>query len=414
MADSEKTTRGTIEIEELYAAISKSQERLRQLGGQFQEAIRTSGVEETFRNAANALRSSKIRETMVKASEQLALLSTVVETTCANRNVVEVLKSQKTILDKSSKMLAPALTKTNELVSTIGEASLAASLATTNSLSFLAKIDVEKSSVARWLESIDYHTKLALTAQKHFAKSIASAESKAYVSALDLTSRSLLDTTDMLGQLAVSPVVNDGLPISRLYNVGQAIVRDHSILIAEHPVLESDRRSFSELLLVKMHSILRLIVECNQTALVAGKKAVFKPTTQIMKAFADAPMIIATNSNRLADLVDCLYIILYEGAGKDNLRYLISHSGYLEPEECEAIWTIKALRNKWLRHDPDHGNQAKIRNSWADLKNHLHRLGVCGIPNRRQEFMHIQMGLLSKVEEMLYTLLSRMKSESGN
>lgn len=400
-----------------FAAIRENQETLRKLSAQFkpiQEAIRASGVAEAAARSLKAFESDRMRAAISAASLQQERFAAALEAAGGARSVAKMLESQKGLLDSLTRMQSPALAQALKNLSAIGASSLALSLATSDSLSVLSKIGIGKSAMARMLEPVAYQTKLISSAKRHLARALDPAVSNAYKSALDISSRSLLDATDELAQFAVAPVVNDGLLVPRPYNVGQAIVRDQSILIAEYPGLEFDPRTFSELLLGKVHSVLRLIAECNQAAQVTGKQEVFKPTTQIMMAFADAPMIIATNKNRLADLVDCLYFMLYEGAGKDNLRYLTSQGGHLESDECEAVWAIKVLRNKWLRHDPDHGDQAKIRKSWVDLRDYLQWLGVCGIPHQRHEFMRLQMGLLSKVEEMLVKLLTRLKSENMN
>ena len=110
--------------------------------------------------------------------------------------------------------------------------------------------------------------------------------------------------------------------------------------------------------------VLQLVTQCNE----AGKTSLFnaeffKPTTRLLEVYSYLPWISATDKWRFGDVVDCLYFIFYEGAGKDNLRFLDKHGGPLTEDDCDLIWCIKHLRNKWSRHDADHGKEKEIRKS---------------------------------------------------
>ena len=110
--------------------------------------------------------------------------------------------------------------------------------------------------------------------------------------------------------------------------------------------------------------VLELVTQCNE----AGKTSaygveIFKPTTRLMTVFNDLPWLSSTDRSRFADVVDCLHFIFYEGAGKDNLRFLDKHGGPLTDGDCDLIWCIKHLRNKWSRHDADHGKEKDIQKS---------------------------------------------------
>ena len=127
--------------------------------------------------------------------------------------------------------------------------------------------------------------------------------------------------------------------------------------------------------------VLQLVTLCNE----AGNTSVlnaefFKPTTRLLEVFSYLPWISATDKWRFGDVVDCLYFIFYEGAGKDNLRFLDEHGGPLTDDDCDLIWCIKHLRNKWSRHDADHGKEKEIRKSWTVLAEKFQWLGLANYP----------------------------------
>lgn len=292
----------------------------------------------------------------------------------------------------------------------IGGAALALASSTSDFLSLSRAMGAREADMARLMEPVAYQTKFLSSAMKRIAQSDNPMLTDAYGVALDVSSRSLLLAGASLVQFAEANVPYDGSSPARPYNIGRAVVRDQTRLpdVAERN--EADPLPQSNDINVKVHVVLGLVTACNETALLAGGAEVFTPTTKIMSAFADAPIIIATDRARFADFVDCLFFILYEGAGRDKLRYLKEHGGALDRDECEAVWAVKHLRNKLCRHDVDHGDISRVRKSWAGLRDTLQRLGVSGVPHRRCEFMQIQWELICQIERMLSTMLERMKS----
>ncbi len=114
--------------------------------------------------------------------------------------------------------------------------------------------------------------------------------------------------------------------------------------------------------------VLGLVTQCNEAAKTSILGAeIFKPTTHLMMVFVDLPWFSVTDRFRFGDFVDCLYFTFYEGAGTDKLRFLDKHGGPLTNADCDLIWCIKHLRNKWSRHDPDRGKEKEIQKSWAEL-----------------------------------------------
>jgi len=159
----------------------------------------------------------------------------------------------------------------------------------------------------------------------------------------------------------------------------------------------------------KSRRVLVLITQCNE----AGKMSslateFFKPTTRLMTVFGELPWLTAADRYRFGDIVDCLYFIFYEGAGKDNLRFLDTNGGPLSSAECDLIWCIKHLRNKWSRHDADHGKEKDIQKSWEELAAKLRWLGLAEHPTEPQHFQRLHYKLLESAEAFLQCILSKL------
>jgi hypothetical protein len=155
--------------------------------------------------------------------------------------------------------------------------------------------------------------------------------------------------------------------------------------------------------------VLELVTQCNE----AGKTSacgvkIFKPTTRMLTAFADLPWISSTDRSLFADLVDCLYVIFYEGAGRDKLRFLDKYGGPLTETDCDLIWCIKHLRKRFKQPDADHEKEKGNWNSWMDLASfRLLGLDVQPTEPRYSQLLHYK--LLVSAENFLERLLSKFK-----
>jgi hypothetical protein len=154
--------------------------------------------------------------------------------------------------------------------------------------------------------------------------------------------------------------------------------------------------------------VLLLVTQCNEAARIALGHEVFKPTNRIMESCTCLPWTMAKDKTTLGNVVDYLFWTLYEGAGDDKLRFHVDAKGPLVDAECDAVFWIKYLRNKWLRHDPDHGKDAKIEKSWKDVGEALSGLGLGHLPVTEEEFRFIQRRLLEEAEAFLTLLLNRL------
>ena len=147
-------------------------------------------------------------------------------------------------------------------------------------------------------------------------------------------------------------------------------------------------------------NVTKLAIKCNQMAKMNGRKEIFKPTTKYIEAQNQLQWLIVKTEMDLGIFIDSLYLMLYEGGGKDSLRFM----DYLEDDDCSIIWVIKHLRNKLFRHDSDHGKESSQRKSWRDLKKSLGFLGFDKLPIHEEELSQIQKVILNKTESFLESL----------
>jgi hypothetical protein len=154
--------------------------------------------------------------------------------------------------------------------------------------------------------------------------------------------------------------------------------------------------------------IMELVFRINQASQARGGSDIFKPTNRLLQAFLRLPWLDAHTESLLGDVVDDLYFTLYEGAGKDKLRFLRDHGGPLDRDGCDVVFCIKHLRNKWLRHDPEHGSKKEIEKSYATLSGQVQRLGLPRLPRNPADYRLLQRNLLAEVRSFLETLLAAL------
>ncbi len=149
-----------------------------------------------------------------------------------------------------------------------------------------------------------------------------------------------------------------------------------------------------------------LIGLCNEASETTKGNTIFTLTSTLWLSAWKLIDVIPTNKDNFAVIVDCLYLMLYEGAGKDKLRFI--EQGYINVDEAELIWKIKHLRNKWLRHDISHGKEPDIKKSHQHRKEALEWFGLEKVPYSKDEFVFLYNNLILKVEEFLILLLERV------
>lgn len=147
-----------------------------------------------------------------------------------------------------------------------------------------------------------------------------------------------------------------------------------------------------------------LIGECNEASETITGAPIFKITTSFWNSAWSLQRLIATNKDNLERVVLCLYQIIYEGAGEDNLRFL----EYVNKDEANVVFVLKHFRNKWLIHDVDHGKDSKIQKSFKERREALEWLGMTKTPTKMDDFVTLNSYLLIKLKEFLQLLLERV------
>jgi hypothetical protein len=180
---------------------------------------------------------------------------------------------------------------------------------------------------------------------------------------------------------------------------------------ATYPVLLrfSSAASLAEL----TRRALATLVRCNKDSRLHGGNEIFKPTAQWYEALIALPGAVVRDESSLRDVITFLYMLIYEGAGYKNLRFLKEHGGYMDRTECDAVWNLKALRNKWLLHDPEHGDAKSIDKSYRSLGAALRSFGLDRFPREKGEFEELQRRMLECLQEFLTKLEDRITAAGG-
>lgn len=237
------------------------------------------------------------------------------------------------------------------------------------------------------------------------------AERNALAASLRVTEEQLVDEEETLTAIIATPTDSDAPALPRSQNV--PLLQQDELLLLPDVDSEADleiiiRASPRARATQLAQRVLKLIVNCNDAAKIAGKKEFFKPTTRLMEAFADVPWIAPVDKVTFGEFIDCFFFTFYEGAGDENLRFLTKHGGVLDPADCDFIWCVKFFRNKWLRHDPDHGGDSEIKKKWRDVATQFDWLELGHMPYLPEHFQQLHVRILQRAESFLTLLLERL------
>jgi hypothetical protein len=194
----------------------------------------------------------------------------------------------------------------------------------------------------------------------------------------------------------------------RLYVVQQAELSEPPDIINPQNIDELIEKSPAAGAAERVLDMLRLIPQVNASAKLSGRSDILKPTTRMIEATVDLVALVPSNKAAFADFIDCLYWLFYEAAGRDNLRYLTSNGGPCSDVDCEVIWSIRAFRNKWYRHDPDHGEPTGVRRSYKTLKEALQRFGFTQLPVNAGDYRRLHLALVIELIQFLEQLRDKM------
>jgi hypothetical protein len=210
-------------------------------------------------------------------------------------------------------------------------------------------------------------------------------------------------------------LVSEDAPEARL----SPIRRLNLLIIAQRDLLVYDRSngslyadegfvvSLAEQAAETCRSVQHLFLMCYETAALRRTTTLFKLTARVGTALADLPWLIPTTRHQLSEFVTLMYFAFYEGAGGNSLRY--RDSDLLSDSECDFIWHLKQLRNKWLLHDIEHGSPADVRASRRKLKESLEFFGCSHIPSSAEEYRILHRAMLAEAERFLLLLLERLQ-----
>jgi hypothetical protein len=155
---------------------------------------------------------------------------------------------------------------------------------------------------------------------------------------------------------------------------------------------------------------LSAVLRCNKTGKLGARQEIFKATTLAQEALVALPGLVVRDESSLRDFITHLYILIYEGAGDQKLRFLKENGGPMERDECDAVWNLKALRNKWLIHDPEHGDDKAILKSYRSLAEALKNLGLNSFPSAKRDFEELQRKVLNALLAFHSELEARIAS----
>ncbi len=196
---------------------------------------------------------------------------------------------------------------------------------------------------------------------------------------------------------------NPAIPM-RLYLVQGVEISASAGISDPQDVGELVEKSAAARAAARVLDMLRLIPQVNASAKLSGKSEILKPTTRMIEATVDLVALVPSNKSAFADFIDCLYWLFYEAAGRDNLRYLQSNGGPCSEADCDVIWAIKTFRNKWYRHDPDHGDVTGIKRSYRTLGETLRHFGFRQLPVNASDYRRLHLVLVNELIHFLEKL----------
>ena len=253
--------------------------------------------------------------------------------------------------------------------------------------------------------------------------------SSALRGSLILANEQVLRSTSVVQSYIENPDISDNTDSNLFFN--RAFPRINRYRVQKQELLRRDDIEEDEdygNLVVKSPSAisfdlilncLKFVGMCNETSQTTKGDTIFTLTNSVYLNSLKLLQIVPTNQEKFAEIVDYLYFILIEGAGKDVLRFITyedknQHSYFLKTEpEVEIIWKIKHLRNKWLRHDIEHGKDKDIAKNYQIRRETLKWFGMRRVPQSREEFIFLYNNLMLKVEEFLKVLLDRVSKFSN-
>lgn len=264
----------------------------------------------------------------------------------------------------------------------------------------------------RLLEPYNRYSEFARETLERFKEDVKPDEKSAFDGSLTLAETQVVSAADLLRESVVQPVDADAsltIPVIDIFDVQQLELLNAGNIQVDQGYLFLLKLSPTAALSQKPRNVTKSVIICNRNAKLSGDEEIFTPTTSLLEAQNNLSWITVKDDFSLGNFIDYLYTMLYEAAGRDNLRY----RKFLDDEACDIIWVIKNLRNKYFRHDPDHGKESDQRKSWHSLSESLIKLGFPLLPRTREDFQRLHQRLLDEVYAFLQRLVMAIEQKGG-
>lgn len=147
------------------------------------------------------------------------------------------------------------------------------------------------------------------------------------------------------------------------------------------------------------------VVRCNRLWPEEGKP--FKYTDTSVECLLCLPQYWKVTRDGFCSIIRSLHMVLYEGAGADNLRF--READLMTDAECQVVFDIKKFRNLYCEHDLEHGKPSAIRRKKADFGTLCQRYIGVPIPRTPDHFGKIMIELIQGVRQFLDLLAQRLE-----
>lgn len=262
------------------------------------------------------------------------------------------------------------------------------------------------------ISPVEYYSEFARTTIFQIESETTVLRREALIDSLALADAQLADSLDMVERLLQSPLADIEAFDPGHYNLFQ---RQQTELLEAEPSRAPEATRLEDLHRLSgsaqvgrcSRQLFEQCVRCNENARMAGDDDVFKPTNQLVAHAVAVPFQVSRDSESLGDLVDALYVTLYEAAGSDSLRYL--ERGYVKDEECGVVWRVKSFRNHWFRHDPDHGDSSSQSSKYRKLKEALQKYGLKEKPHHPDACEQLHRQLVEDACDFVQLIAERIK-----
>ena len=256
----------------------------------------------------------------------------------------------------------------------------------------------------RLLAPYNRYSEFARETFERCQEDVTSNEKRALDSSLIIAEKQVISAAGLLKESVVQPMDLDASGVTvngDIFDAQQVELLNAGNIQIDQEYLFLLKLSPTAVLSQKARNITKSVILCNRNAKLSVNEEMFTPTTSFLEAQNNLSWITVKDDVSLGSIIDCLYTMLYEAAGSDNLRYM----KFVDDKACGIIWVIKDLRNKRFRHDPDHGKEADQMRSWQRLSDSLGKLGISSLPRTREDFQEMHRRLLDEVDAFLRNLV---------